>query len=286
MQVLETATSPVVTGNGVGTGASKYTDLVTQYVNTLSNASNASLDDKLSAYTNLEGLLYTDTGNGVGLLAATNLNDAKRGADALYNTNFGQQLKQLDLQYNNGAYNPTNANSAQNQLDTLTRFSQDQQKMIFVAEKMNIKGAYVVGDQDIYYASVDAWKAALKTQAAAFDVQQKQDANATTSSAVDATAPTLSAITANAQTAATTPTKATATLTPQVAAPTSGASIALQVLISAQAEASTRATAAGSAKTAALYTAHNDDASQTEATSANATQTTSAQQTARVDQLA
>jgi hypothetical protein len=65
MQVFGTAASPVVTGIGVGTGASKYSDIVTQGVNTLANGSTASLDDKLNAYQTLNSLLFSCGDNAV-----------------------------------------------------------------------------------------------------------------------------------------------------------------------------------------------------------------------------
>jgi hypothetical protein len=95
------STSPVVTGIGVGTGASKYTDLVTQSVNALTSGK-ASVDDQLNAYQNLMGLVYSPGapgGNG-GLLEQTNKNDWQRACDALQNSPGAQRIIQVNAQYN------------------------------------------------------------------------------------------------------------------------------------------------------------------------------------------
>jgi hypothetical protein len=275
MQIFGTATSPVVTGIGVGTGASKYSDIVTRDVNTLANGSKASLDDKLNAYQALESLICTRADSGVGILYQTNKNDAERAAAAIDNTDFAKGLQQLASQYCNTGMASARAagdgsfNVAQNQLDTLARFTPDQQKMIFVAQDMNIPGHLFSLGKDIYYSSLDAMKATLKSQAAAYEAQQ-QSADANASSV--ATAPTGTAATPTTtavngvQSTVKTADKAAITLLPKDGAPASDASIALQTLLKFQDEMSAEKLAAAAlAKKTETSNVPNDIGSKTAA---------------------
>ena len=202
MQVYGASTSPLVTGIGVGAGASKYTDLVNQYTKTLANGSTASLDDKLSAWTNLTSLIFARDNNAP-LLMETNKNDYKRAVDTYQNSDFAKQIQQVDGQFNNvssalaGSQVGTDINAASNNLNLLSRFSQDQQKMIFVAMNMNISGSNIIGGQDIYYSNLDDWKADLKQQSSAFNTQEQASA-ATASSAAEATASLTAALSSTA----------------------------------------------------------------------------------------
>lgn len=236
MQVFATSTSPVVTGIGVGTGASKYTDLVTQYVNTLASGSKASLDDQLNAWQNLQSLLITGDDKG-SVLYQTNKNDCQRAYEAYANSDLMKKLEQLDSQFNSAglasgiAAGNGGFNIAQNKLDNLARFSPDEQKMIFVAGGMNIPGRLVINGKSIYYASVDDWKADLKQQAAAYAAQPPAPSQMAPSAAVALTA----AATGGQNTAtAATPNKVAVALPPQNGESATNASIALQVLLSVQ----------------------------------------------------
>jgi hypothetical protein len=190
MQIWGTSASPLVTGIGVGTGASKYTDLVTQYVNALATGSKSSLDDQLSAYQGLQSLLFSTSDSGVpGVLFQTNQNDAVRAGNALANSDLSKQLQQVAIQFDSAGMAATSAagtgsfNIAQSKLDGLARLSTDQQKMLFVEQETNIPTAHMVGNQEIYYTSLDSWKTALKNQATAFD------ANSTKSDTASSAAP-------------------------------------------------------------------------------------------------
>jgi hypothetical protein len=96
MQIYATSTSTVVTGIGVGTRSSKYTDLVTQYVNTLASGSKASLNDQLNAWQNLGSLLFTGDDKG-GIPYQTNQSDCKRAVDAYENSDIAKKIQQLDV---------------------------------------------------------------------------------------------------------------------------------------------------------------------------------------------
>ena len=245
MQVSATDTSPVV----AGTGASAYTDIVTSYVNTLASGSAASLDDKLAAYQSLEKLMFTsDKNNDGSILYKTNKNDWRRALDAYENSNTGKQVQQLDSQFSDACMslalsdpNGSNANNAQNWLTALSRFSQDQQKTIFVALRLNVHGSGYIGDQEVYYASLNDWKADLQKQSAAFAARQQPAqaaASATATSTADAVASSVAAATAaSVQTVQSTSSaagSAAAVSLSRGSAPVTGASIALQVLLNVQ----------------------------------------------------
>jgi hypothetical protein len=252
VQIYATVTSPLVTGIGVGTGASKYTDIVTQSAKTLASGSNASVTDQLNAYQTLLGLVVSDVGSDGGLLDQTNKNDAQRAVAALNNAPIIQQMEQLGGQFgatlssamSSGA---ENGNTAQNTLDTLSRYSQDDQQIIFVSAGFNVPGALVQGGQDLYYASVDDWKAALKQQAAAFNAQQQASTTAQSSTVVAA----ISSPAAPASTAgpAATAKPSIQTLLTSNSPSATNANIALQILLSDQAR--THAESSGAAKAAA-----------------------------------
>jgi hypothetical protein len=252
MSVFATSTSPVITGIGVGTGASKYTDLVTQYVNTLASGSKASLDDQLNAWENLQSLIFSDAGGGNGgLLEQTNKNDWKRAADTYDNSDLTKRLMQVDGQFQgaiSAAINPQDdmaqvgVKVAQSQLNALGRFSQDDQKIIFVAEEKNIHGAYIVGGKEIYYASLDDWKADLKKQAAAVVTQPPASDEAVASGTTAASI--------NGSQSTTKPAvNAVAALLPKGGAPATDASVALQILLKFQDEMNTEKLAAAALAT-------------------------------------
>ncbi len=230
-----------MTDISVGTGASKYTDLVTKYANTLASGSKASLDDKLAAWNNLGSLLFTPNEND-GNIYQTNKNDYQRAIDLYNNSDLAKQMQQVDAQFNAAglASAPSSNdgfNIAQNKLGDLARFSQDDQKMIFMAEQLNMPGALVIGNKDIYYPSLDAWKADLKQQAAAFGAQQQTPAAtalatvAATASSAAMPALTTAPIATNAAKLAS---QARVTLPVADSAPATNASIALQILLTTQ----------------------------------------------------
>jgi hypothetical protein len=224
--------SPVVTGIGLGTGASKYTDIVTKSINTLANP-NASLDDQLSAYQNLIGLLFAQAPGGGELLAQTNANDYQRATDAFnnaFNNGIGQQIQQVNNQYGatiQSIYNP-NSNPYQDQLDALSRFSQANQQIIFVAQQKNVLGFATIGGQSVAYATVADWKSALTQQAAAWNAQQATaTATATAPSAANQSPSTASGV------APTTTASSKAKPAPASGQDTA-AGIALQLILSGQ----------------------------------------------------
>lgn len=235
MSIYATATSPLVTGIGVGTGASKYTDIVTQCVNTLASGSKASVTDQLNALQTLQSLLDSDIGSDGGILTQTNKNDAQRAATALNTAPIIQQMGQVDAQYGAALSSAMssdggNGNIAQQKLDALQRFSPDDQQMILVSEGYNVPGAVVQGGQDLYYATVADWKAALKQQATAFDAQQQVTAAAQSSAVVAAVSS--AAAPASAATPAAMAKPSIQTLLTYDSASATSANIALQILLS------------------------------------------------------
>jgi hypothetical protein len=112
-----------------------------------------------------------------------------------------------------------------------------------VSEGLNIHGTGFEGDKEIYYASLDDWKAALKQQAATFNAQQQTPAPTTSS------APTMTASNSRNFRPATA-NKAAAISLPISAALATDASVALQVILSAQEQA--HGTSASGTKVATL----------------------------------
>jgi hypothetical protein len=272
MQIYGTATSPLLTGIDVGTGASKYTDIVTQAVNILASGSQASVTDQLNAFQTLQSLMYSDISNNGkgGVLSQTNLNDAKRAADALNNAPIAQQMATLSGQLG-GFLSPANPNPAKDMLNALSRFSQNDQQIIFVSGGNNVFGIH---GKNNYYASLDDWKADLKKQAAAFVAAPTSDATASPAP------PTTTANVQNGQTTTAIPTsaanKSVVALLPQSSAATSGASAALQILLQFQEEMETNKLAAAAlANKTETSGIPNDTTSQAAAT----LQTTSSQAT-------
>ena len=142
--------------------------------------------------------------------------------------------------------------------------------MILVAQETNIPGHLMVGSQDIYYSSLDAWKADLKKQAVAFDADSTS--GDTASSAPTTMAPnvqsgqTTTGIKTNAAN------KSAVALPPRNSAAATDASAALQILLQFQNEMDTEklAAAALTSKTGTVRVP-NDTGSETAA----ALQTTS-----------
>lgn len=254
VQFWGTSTSPVATDIGVGTGASAYTDLVNQYVKTLADGSNASLDDQLAAWSNLGSLLNSRDAQNGSLIYDINKNDAKRAVDAYYHSDLATSLQTLDRQFNNlglAVVRPSDGgdfNIAQNKLDNLSRFSREDQKKIFFAEDMNVRAAHrVIGGKDIYYADLESWKADLTQQSAAFT--QKQDAATATQSAVDPTA--LSRSVSAIATAPLPPSTSKKSAEDLPGSSAANADIALQLLLTSQDEATREPVLEPSVKVAA-----------------------------------
>jgi len=217
-----------VTGIGIGTGTSKYTDLVTKSIQALSSGT-ASNADQLAGYQNLIALVYSNAPGGGSLLEQTNKNDWQRAVDALANSPGSQRIQQVEAQFNNAettaarSSNDQNANPAQTTLNILSQFSQDDQATIFVATSQNIPGFATVGGKSISYATLSDWKASL---------QQQATATATANSAATAT-PLTTTPPATTGPVVSTTAKAAIQVKPVIAdTPTTTASIALQLVLS------------------------------------------------------
>jgi hypothetical protein len=237
MSIYATATSPLMTGIDVGTGASKYTDIVTQCVSTLASESKASVTDQLNAYQTLQSLMYSDISNNGkgGVLSQTNLNDAKRAADALNNAPIAQQMATLSGQLG-GSLSPANPNPAKDMLNALSRFSQNDQQIIFVSGGNNV---FDIHGKNNYFASLDDWKADLKKQAAAFVAQPPASDNvssATTTATATGAKGSVNTVKMES--------KSTVTPLPKSGASATDASIALQTMLKFQAEMSAEKLAA------------------------------------------
>jgi hypothetical protein len=115
--------------------------------------------------------------------------------------------------------------------------------MIFVAKQKNIPGALVVGGKLISYATLDDWKADLKSQAAAYVAQPQVSGE--TALTVTAAATTSAATGANGgESSAKTEDKSLVPLHPEPGASATDASIALQSMLKFQDEISAERLAA------------------------------------------
>ena len=132
-----------------------YSDRVANAVATLASGSGASLDDQIKAYVNLQDLIT----NGAKLYKAGNQDDLNSALDAYHNSDLSKKMNQVSAQYQRiGMAGSGLDNPPQYFLDTLNKFSSDDQKLLFVS---------LMGNAN--YDSVADWKAGIAQDAANWD---------------------------------------------------------------------------------------------------------------------
>ena len=132
-----------------------YSDRVANAVATLASGSGASLDDQIKAYVNLQDLIT----NGAKLYKAGNQDDLNSALNAYHNSDLSKKMNQVGAQYQKIAMSGSGLdNPPQYFLDTLNKFSSDDQKLLFVS---------LMGNAN--YDSVADWKAGIAQDAANWD---------------------------------------------------------------------------------------------------------------------
>jgi len=241
MYLYGTSSSPLVTGIGVGTGADAYSDLITNYTNTLADGSTASFSDKLNAWVNLGSLCFSFSSNTnpESTLYQTNKSDYQRASNTWLNSDFAKQVQQVSDQFSGYMYahqGGGGSNFAQTTLNALNSFSPDEQKMIFYGQGMEVNGMRYEQGGSNYYNSLDDWRTSLTQQSAAYVAQQSSASTAPNPAGIAAAVTTGTATikaSSDSSTADTAAKSAVTSLT-QHGGSASAGSIALQVLLNSQ----------------------------------------------------
>ncbi|MDR3516559.1 MAG: hypothetical protein P4M00_12120 [Azospirillaceae bacterium] len=263
----------------VAAGSSAYTTIIDQYAKTLAIGTTASLDDQMAAWTGISHFLDTDSSGN--LLYKASVSDGKKIYDIM-NGNTTDFIKTEDAafgrltQAQNSFLSETLTkmdngepiNEADYLLKSYNKISLDDQKLIFCYGKsldvLQGKGTLFRG---VPFSSLDDYKSYLKTSAETFD---RQNAGRTSATVGASGAPSTTASVTSALDSAK---SQTATDRNALVSGTTNAALALQMLLTLEADQNTPESAQARAKLATASSFHAAAAAAASSTSPETTVT-------------